>query len=117
MKEEIKNAIITSASLTTSDRNLLTSYICFDYGDSGAQCFGGYALYLPKSFKHHELKTYAGHFIWRVMEVAGVEDWKNLVGKSIRVDATHERVHGIGHIIKDDWFYPEQDFKKEAEAL
>ena len=77
MKIEIKNAIIKSISLDTGDRGLLTAWLHLDYGGSG-QGFGGYALYLPKSFTHHTNKgDFAGHFIFRCMEVADVTEWGN----------------------------------------
>ena len=112
-----KNAIIRSATITSSDHGLLSAWLDLDYGGSG-QSFGGYSLYLPANFKHHDLKgpNYAGHFIWRVMEVAGVEKWSDLVGKTVRVQAEHIKVHAIGHIVKDDWFNPSKDFEKMEEA-
>jgi len=109
MKEQ--NAIIESARITSDDHGLLSAWLTLDYGGSG-QGFGGYSLYLPKSFKHHTLESPAGHFIWRCMEIAGVTEWSDLPGKSIRVRAEHNGVHSIGHIIKDDWFCPSEDFKK-----
>jgi hypothetical protein len=109
---ETKNAIIQSAEITNDDHGLLSAWVSLDYGGSG-QGFGGFSLYLPKSFKHHNLKgpNYAGHFIWRVMEVAGVEKWSQLKGKTIRVQCEHSGVQAIGHIVKDDWFNPSEDFK------
>src|SRR4051812_35908666 len=102
------NAIIKSARITNDDHGLLSAWLDLDYGGSG-QGFGGYALYLPKSYSHSlqsEQANYAGRFIWRVMEVADVERWDQLPGKTIRARCEHSRVHAIGHIVKDDWFDP-----------
>ena len=107
---EIKNAVIEDVKITDSDRGLLDIWVYLDYGGSG-QGFGGYALYLPKSYKNHNIMSLAGHFMWRVMEVAGVTDWSHLKGKTVRVKADHSNVKAIGHIVKDDWFCPEEEFK------
>ena len=109
MELEIKNAIIDDVSLTIADHGLLSGWLYLNYGGSG-QGFGGYTLYLPKSFTHHTLESAAGHWIFRVLEVAGVEKWENLKGKTIRVKANHCGVEAIGHIVKDDWFCPREDF-------
>ena len=107
---EVKNAIIRSASLTTKDHGLLSAWIELDYGGV-FQSFGGFALYLPKSFKNHSLTSTAGHFIYRVMEIAEVGEWKDLAGQTIRVRSNHCGVEAIGHIIKDEWFCPKEDFR------
>ena len=109
------NAVITSAEITNDDHGLLSAWVYLDYGGSG-QCFGGYSLYLPSSFKHHGGPNYAGHFIWRVMEIAGVEKWSRLKDKTVRVRYEHEKVHAIGHIINDDWFSPKVEFNELAAA-
>lgn len=111
---EERNAIITDATITSDDHGCLSAWLTLDYGGS-CQGFGGYALYLPKSFTHHRLESHAGHFIWRVMEVAGVTRWHDLKGKTIRVRAQHVGVEAIGHIVKDDWFYPSRDFRKDGD--
>ena len=106
------NAVIKNATITNDDHGLLTAWVHLDYGGSG-QGFGGYSLYRPKDFTHSSnQKNYAGHFIWRVMEVAGVSEWSKLSGKTVRVDVKHGGVNAIGHIIKDDWFCPKEEFKK-----
>lgn len=112
MNIEIKNAIIKSVDITTADHGVLSCWLQLDYGGAG-QGFGGYTLYLPKSFSHHQMLSHAGHFIWRCMEIADVEHWKDMVGKTIRVKQEHSKVHAIGHILKDDWFCPSEDFKND----
>lgn len=109
---ETKNAVIESATITNDDHGLLSAWLSLSYGDCGVQGFGGYALYLPKDFTHSiNQKNYAGHFIWRVMEIAGVTEWAKLPGKTIRVKSEHSKVHSIGHIVKDNWFDPAQEFE------
>ena len=112
MDPEIKNAIIKSARITTADHGILSAWLDLDYGGSG-QSFGGYALYLSSEFNHHTMESSAGHFIWRVLKVAGVTSWDDLPGKTIRVKADHSRVHGIGHIVNNDWFFPDIDFSNK----
>lgn len=111
---ETKNAVIENAEIFVEDHGLLTAYITLDYGGSG-QGFGGWGLYLPKTFTHHKLASPAGHWIFRVLEVAGVEKWSQLKGKTVRVQSEFTKVHAIGHIVKDDWFNPAEDFAQMNE--
>lgn len=108
-----RNAVIVDACITTADHGLLSAWLMLDYGGV-QQGFGGYTLYLPKTFTHHKLESFAGHFIFRSMEIAGVKKWENIVGKTVRVRSDLTGVKAIGHIVKDDWFYPECDFKPSA---
>ncbi len=110
---EIKNAIIKSAKITCGDRGFLDCWLDLDYGGTG-QGFGGYVLYVPKSWKHHKVESVAGHFIFRIMEVAGVDSFDQLKGRTVRVKAEHSGVHAIGHIVNDDWFSPKDDFASLA---
>lgn len=106
------NAIIESVSINDDDRGLLTAYLHLKHED-GNQGFGGYSLYLPKTYTHHQLMSCAGHFIWRCMEIAGVDSWEKLPGKTIRVKAEYSKIHEIGNIINNDWFNPALDFKEQ----
>ena len=110
----IKNAIIKRAEITTGDRGFLDCWLELDYGNSTGQGFGGYALYLPKSFKHHSVMSVAGHHIFRIMEIAGVEKWSELTGRTIRVKTEGDwgGILQVGHIINEDWYCPKDDFAK-----
>lgn len=112
MDTKVKNAIIESATITNDDHGILSAWLMLSYGDSG-QGFGGFALYLPKDFTHSKSQpNFAGHFIWRVMEIAEVSEWSRLVGKTIRVRAEFSDIKAIGHIVKNDWFDPRADFEQ-----
>ena len=115
MKETtIQNALIDGAKIVI-ERGVLSAWIYLDYGDSGHQGFGGFALYFPKDFSHStNQKNYAGHFIHRIMKIADVESWGNLIGKTVRVKKRGhcDPIEEIGHILKDDWFNPKEEFTK-----
>jgi len=110
-----RNAIIESADISNDDHGVLSAWIHLDYGGSG-QGFGGYVLYLPGNFRHStNQKNYAGLFIWRVMEIVGVEQWSELKGKTVRIRHTDDKVHAIGHIVNNDWFDPSVEFARLRE--
>jgi hypothetical protein len=109
MDIEIKNAVIESVSLQIERGFVLDSWVHLDYGGSG-QGFGGWVLYLNKTAKHHTIESLAGHWIYRCMQIAGVESWGEMKGKTVRVKCEHTKVHAIGHIVKDDWFEPAVEF-------
>ena len=111
MNPDIKNAVIEKVSLTCGDRGFMDAWLYLDYGGSG-QGFGGYVLYMPKSFSHHKLESVAGHFLFRCMEIAGASSWETMKGKTIRVRGNRGCIEAIGHIVKDDWFCPKEDFKE-----
>ena len=106
-KQEIRNAIITSASLGTENHGVLSVMLDLDYGGT-CQGFGGWCLHHPSK---DDIRSVAGHFIYRVLQIAGVRNWDDVKGKTIRVKWSPTRVGAIGHIVKDDWFDPEEDFR------
>ena len=102
---ETKNAVILRTSIDV-DRGALYAWLHLDYGGA-SQGFGGYSLYHP----HFPTNAnYAGHFIWRVLEILDVSAWSEVTGQCIRVRASQHKVESIGHIIKDVWFDPEKEF-------
>ena len=103
---EVKNAVIKSARLTNEDHGCLVAWLSLDYGGSG-QGFGGYCLYSTGKDGGS-----AGYFIDRCLKIAGVNEWSDLVGKTIRVKSEHRGVKSIGHILNDDWFTPDEDLEK-----
>ena len=107
---KIKNAIITNTEILVDEPGCLSVWLYLEY-EQGSQGFGGYALYLPEDFMHHNIRGLAGHFIYRCLKIAGVKKWDELKEKAIRVKASHSKVYAIGHIIKDDWFEPGKDFE------
>lgn len=110
----IQNAIIESTRFDI-ERGL-SAWLILDYGGSG-QGFGGYQLYSPKSYTNHNFQwNYCGHFIYRCLEIASVDDWSKLPGKTFRVRSEDGLIKSIGHIIKDDWFNPSTDFKGRQEC-
>lgn len=110
MREDIetRNAIISSARFDT-ERGL-SAWIYLDFGGHG-QGFGGFLLYAPKGWRAAgQAGNYAGHFIWRVLEIAGVDDWSKLPGRTVRVRSSWDKVHAIGHIVNENWFDPAEEF-------
>lgn len=103
MTIETKNAVILSASIGFEDHGILTAYLRLDYGGTH-QAFGGYNLQAKGG-------NYAGVFIARTLRVIGVDSWDQLPGKTIRVRCEYTNAHAIGHIVKDDWFNPREEFK------
>jgi hypothetical protein len=108
---KITNAVIVSTSLSIEDHGLLSAWLHLEFA-GGGQGFGGYALYLPKDYKHNKsVPNFAGHFIFRCLQIAGGGQWSKLPGRTIRIAHTMSSVYKIGHIIDDDWFCPTEDFK------
>lgn len=109
------NAVIERAEITIDRGFILTAWLQLSYGGMG-QGFGGYSLFLGKTSKHHESskeRNFAGIFIHGVMDIAGVESWNGLVGKTIRVEKTDEwgSIIRIGHIVHDKWFDPKVELE------
>jgi hypothetical protein len=103
---ETRNAVIVRAGIGIEDPGMLSAYIVLDLGDAEQIfCCGVYA---PKTGIND--KNYAGHFIYRVLEIAGTDTWEQLTGKAIRITGDAARIEAIGHVIKNLWFNPGNEF-------
>lgn len=110
---ETRNAIITGTMLGYEDHGVLSAFVFLDYGGY-SQGFGGYTLDTTSPDK---MAPRIGHaacadFIAGVLRVTGAGKWEDIKGKHVRVRADYGKVHAIGHILKDDWFYPAIMFGK-----
>ena len=114
----IMNAVIKEAKIKIERECILDCWLFVKRQDGFSQGFGGWSLYLERKNKLERLKetgNLAGHYIYRLMQIADVNDWGKIRGKAIRIDIQDDLIRGIGHIIKDDWFYPEKDFKEACD--
>ena len=114
---EIRNATIDSTMLGIEDHGIMSAHIGLDYGDCH-QGFGGFALDGKPNGRtvdsKREPSACCGHFIARILQIAGVGSWEKLKGRSIRIkreDGWNGRIVAVGHLLKEDWFDPEAEFK------
>lgn len=104
----IKNGLIDQASLLFNNGAIVAS-IKISYGNGQEQRFGNYAMYCPQGTEGFAGQSnMAGDFISGVLRVAGAPSWADLVGKAVRVHANNEKIHGLGHIVAEDWFLPSE---------
>lgn len=105
---EVSNAVITKTTITNNDHGMLSIWLHLDDGTC-SQGFGGWRLYFPED----KFKSSCGHFMWRVMQVGGVTEWSQLPGKTVRIrrDDSGGMIRAVGHIVKNDWFDPAEEFK------
>jgi len=120
IEQTIKNAIITSASITI-EREMLSAGLSLDYGGMG-QGFGGRVLYRPletNPITGIVGPNYCGVWLYECMKVAGVESWDRMNGQTIRVRVDKPglncKVVAIGHIVRDHWFNVDEYFDKILE--
>lgn len=106
---ETKNARIDSTFLGIEDHGIMTFVLGLDYGDSGHQGAGTYALdeWDEVNSKRRGMSK-SIELIRKILEIVSVEKWEDLEGKFIRVKAEHCKVHAIGNITKNEWL----DFKR-----
>jgi hypothetical protein len=112
----IENAKITSVKISMADHGCLTFWIFLDYGGScqglGGWCIGhGYVGADKDTFESNGNGLVA---MMRIMDLVGVSDWDDLVGKYIRVkkESRNATIHIIGNILTDKWLDIRECFTK-----
>lgn len=95
------NAKIISMEICVRGKSL-TAFLMLEYSDGARQGLGGCTLYHPSYVTSH-----MGCFIYRTLEIAGVENLGDLPGREVRVryDYTY-RIIAIGDLAGNNWFNP-----------
>lgn len=106
-RARVCNARIDSARISNADHGVLTVNLSLRYGESEVQGFGGYLLHKdPQDEDYDKHNGALGHFIWRVLDIAGVYNWEDVTNKPIRALILDGLVIAIGHYLEDEWFCP-----------
>lgn len=106
-----ENMKIESTILGYEEHGILTCILNLTK-ENISQSFGYFTLDEYKNGKRNPT-IFSGFWIQRILEVVGVLKWENLKGKYVRVHFdNYENIIGIGHIIKDKWFYPKKEMGK-----
>lgn len=117
-KTEIVNAIIESAEICISRGFIVDCWLSLDYGGSG-QSFGGYVLGFSDR-DNMDMPNFAGEWLAQCMNIAAVEKFSQMKGKTIRVRKDgigfNTSIVAIGHITKDIWFNPTEVFARAQAA-
>jgi len=107
--DDIRNALITKATLGIEDHGVLVNYLTLDFG-AVQQAFGGYVL---GGLKMSAEANYAGAWLMQIFAVTGTTEWSHVVGRPVRARRDNdERIVAIGHIIDDVWFEPAVVFEQ-----
>ena len=72
--------------------------------------FGGYVLHLPADSKATEERQtpWGMEYISAILRTVGVASWESLNGQALRIAVAGNQIIGIGNLIDDVWFYPNQ---------
>ena len=114
---EIRNAKITSVSISMADHGCLTFWVTVK-GCGWGCSIGGYSIghgYLgAKKFEGYAPGIEA---MMRIMDTVGVDRWEDLKEEYIRVESNSwgGTITKIGHITDDKWFDIDAFFKSKSE--
>lgn len=116
MNGEIRNAKITSVSLTMADHGCITYWLQLDFNGC-SRGYGGYCLghgYLGA--KEFDATGKGLEAMMHIMDVVGVDRWENLKGQYVRIvdNGLGRTIDTIGNIIEDKWFNQREFFSEGA---
>ena len=107
-EKRIENVVIEGVMLGFEDHNIMTCMVHVK-GDMLNQGFGGYALdTYDKQFKRRVGTAYGMEWLIRLMNTVGAREFKELKGMYVRIEADEYHIYQIGHIVKEQWFNPEE---------
>jgi hypothetical protein len=113
--EPIQNGRIVKTMLGHEDHGFFTCSLELEFGGAG-QSFGGYGLDdRPATIGGKRRATAAGlAFIIEIIDTLEVESWERLPGAYCRVRRHQPRglIVAIGHLLKDQWFDPQELFTR-----
>lgn len=107
----IENVKITNAFLGYEDNGILTVWLTLAFENCTTK-WGGMALSNINGFT-----PLMGKYISKVLLTVGVSEWKDLVGKYVRVEdnGIGTPITKIGNIIEDKWLDNSTFFKSAEE--
>lgn len=108
---EIRNAVITCTKLGFAGHpaEFLEVSLTLEWPGVVAS-FGGWTLdgRPLASAKTRSPSSACGLFVARILRIAGVSQWEQLIGRNVRV-CYDNRVVSLSHITQDDWFDPDTE--------
>ncbi len=115
-REEQENATIKSVTFGIEDHGILTANLGLDFG-SCWQGFGGWCLHSPGATKPYPPTDFAGWWICRLLQTLEVSEWSKLQGINVRARRRDGLLYAIGHIVKDQWFSPREEWEKHPNNI
>jgi hypothetical protein len=115
----IRNAKIVKTTLGVEDHGIFSAWLHVDFGGSG-QGFGGYALDgKPAKRNGQSIRrgtAFGCDFITGILRTLEVDTWEKLPGTFCRVDGSDGLANRIGHLLKEQWFDPNELAARSEDA-
>ena len=107
-EKRIENVVIEGVMLGFEDHNIMTCMVHVK-GNERNQGFGGYPLGKYDKLLERQVGTaYGMEWLMRLMNAIGAREFKEMKGMYVRIEADEYKIFQIGHIVKEQWFNPEE---------